>query len=115
MDSTSTFQESFSCFQGVHSQTSNFHEIASDERIRSSNQSEQKLGQLSDMTDFQSEKLNYDRSGDRTRNPEDSDTLIIPMCHRFLNGSIIHTSGPHDSPFFIDSVSYESLLLRPHS
>ena len=42
-----------------------------------------KLGQLSQiMTDFQSEQLDYVRSGDRTRNLKHRSTLTIPLRHR---------------------------------
>ena len=33
------------------------------------------------MTDFQSEQLGYDRSGDRTRDPKHRSTLAIPLRH----------------------------------
>ena len=34
------------------------------------------------MTDFQSEQLDYDRSGDRTCDLKHRSTLTIPLCHR---------------------------------
>ena len=44
-----------------------------------------KLGQLSlIMTDFQSKQLDYDRSGDRTRDLKRSSTLTIPPRHRSM-------------------------------
>ena len=42
-----------------------------------------KLGQLSwIVTDFQSEQLDYDKSGDRTRELKHKSTLTIPLLHR---------------------------------
>ena len=42
-----------------------------------------KLDQLSQiMTDFQSEQLDYDRSGDRTCDFKHTSTLIIPLRRR---------------------------------
>ena len=41
-----------------------------------------KLDQLSwIVTDFQSEQLDYDRSGDRTRNLKHRSTLTMPLRH----------------------------------
>ena len=37
------------------------------------------------MTDFQSEQLDYDRSGDRTHDLNHRSTLIIPLRHRPLS------------------------------
>ena len=43
------------------------------------------LGQLSYiMTDFQSEQLDYDRSGYRTRDVKHRSTLTIPLRHRSM-------------------------------
>ena len=44
-----------------------------------------KLGQTSlIVTDFQSEQLDYDRDGDRTRELKHRSTLTIPLRHRSL-------------------------------
>ena len=55
-----------------------------------------KLGQLSQiMTDFQSKQLDYDRSGDRTRDLKHSSTLTIPLRHRSIKGEGegVHSGG----------------------
>ena len=61
------------------------HEIASDERIRSS-----KTGTKLDMTEFQSKQLRYVRSGDRTIDFKHSSTMTTPLTLTTVFFSFVH-------------------------
>ena len=64
--------------------------MSSNERIRSSNSCTTRLTIL--MNVFQSKQLDYDRSGDRTRDFKYRSTLTIPLHHRVISSEYLFFS-----------------------
>ena len=62
----------FGYFQVVISQTSSYHKIVPNEQVRSNSGQSLVRSAILDITDFYSEQLDYDRSGDRAHEPRHS-------------------------------------------
>ena len=70
-----------------------------------------KLGQLSYiMTDFQSEQLDYDMSGDRTYDLKHRSTLTIPLRHRSFHSYIL---SPYNIKCVILRIDVPYLRIEP--